>query len=324
MNHSKFKIVKNFPKLSIFLPIYNKQQYIKSCIKSIQCQTLKDIEIIAVNDFSDDKSLDILKELSKKDNRIKIVNNKKNYGLLYSRTIGILNSKGEYLMNLDPDDNLKNSKDLEIIYNKAKQKNVDILSFGALFSKENKKVFKCPYFGKVIIQPELFESTFNSNYFLEDYLIWNKLIKKELFIKVYELFIFKIFKKYWNYHEDNIWSILVNKYANSKLCIRKIIYVYNNNNNNSLMKNRFNKLEIINLLYRHQMYGQIFTKQNENKYLINEIIELISIFGTNKTLLKLIKEKEMRNKFINIFISIREKYQLTKANKNIVYNFFNS
>ena len=92
------------PKISIFLPIYNKEKYLKRSIISIQKQSLKEIEIIAINDFSTDKSLEILKELQKNDKRIKIINNKNNYGLLYSRAMGIQNSAGEYIMNLDPDD----------------------------------------------------------------------------------------------------------------------------------------------------------------------------------------------------------------------------
>lgn len=97
---------KSIPKISIFLPIYNKGKYLKRSIESIQIQTLKDIEIILVNDCSTDNSLEILKEIAKNDSRAKIVNNNRNHGLLYSRAMGILKSKGEYLINLDPDDEL--------------------------------------------------------------------------------------------------------------------------------------------------------------------------------------------------------------------------
>jgi len=64
----------NGPKISIYLPIYNKSKYLVKSIRSIQCQTLKEIEIIAINDCSTDNSIDILKELAKNDSRIKIVN----------------------------------------------------------------------------------------------------------------------------------------------------------------------------------------------------------------------------------------------------------
>ena len=100
------------PKISVFLPIYNQENYIKRCISSIQNQNLKSIEIIAINDYSNDETLNILKDYAKDDNRIKIVNNDKNHGLLYSRAMGILNSSGEYIMNIDPDDELKGNDSL--------------------------------------------------------------------------------------------------------------------------------------------------------------------------------------------------------------------
>ena len=99
--------------------------------------------------------------------------------------MGILNSKGEYLMNLDPDDSFKGKYSLEVIYNKAKSRNVDILSFGTFFQVINKKVFKCSHFDEIIFQPKIFESTFDSIGNLNDFLIWNKLL-----IFIYILIIF--------------------------------------------------------------------------------------------------------------------------------------
>jgi cellulose synthase/poly-beta-1,6-N-acetylglucosamine synthase-like glycosyltransferase len=64
----------NIPKISIFLPIYNKVQYLKRSIGSIQRQTLKEIEIIPINDCSNDNSLNILKKMAEKDQRILIIN----------------------------------------------------------------------------------------------------------------------------------------------------------------------------------------------------------------------------------------------------------
>jgi glycosyltransferase involved in cell wall biosynthesis len=130
-NESNFQYISS-PKISIFLPIYNKAKYLKRSIHSIQIQTLKEIEIITVNDCSNDNSLKILKKMAEKDSRIKIVNNNKNRGLLYSRAMGILYSKGEYLMNLDPDDKLEGPDNLEYLYKKAYQSKADIVSFGFL------------------------------------------------------------------------------------------------------------------------------------------------------------------------------------------------
>ena len=134
-------IKEKLPKISVFLPIYNKDKYIKRCIESIQRQGLKNIEIVAVNDNSNDETLNILIDYSKNDSRIKIVNNDKNHGLLYSRAMGILNSSGKYIMNVDPDDELSNNDSLEFLYNQTIITNADIISFD-IYDERLKKIIK--------------------------------------------------------------------------------------------------------------------------------------------------------------------------------------
>ena len=133
-----FLFTKIKPKISIFIPVYNKSKFLKRSIKSIQKQSLKDIEIIVVNDGSEDNSLEIMMEMAKNDSRIKIINNVENRGGLYSRTLGILNSKGEYLMELDADDELEGQDNLEYLYNKTCKSKVDIISFSFLFKVKDK------------------------------------------------------------------------------------------------------------------------------------------------------------------------------------------
>ena len=249
------------PKISVFLPIYNTEKYLKRALLNIQNQTLKNIEIIAVNDCSNDKTLEILKDFAEKDNRIKIINNKKNQGLLYSRAMGILHSSGQYLMNFDSDDEFANSDSLEYLYNKAIASNADIISYKFLLQKPMKNYINpCDKFDVIIKQPKLFESMYSNNYNLKDFFIWNKLIKKKIFFKSFSLFKKYIYSdKKWNYHEDNIWSILVNKLARSKLCVNRIIYKYNNNfNNDSLSNKRQNLIEFNNIIYRFDMISNIF------------------------------------------------------------------
>ena len=88
------------PKISAIINFHNSQKTISRAVKSIQNQNISNIEIILVNDFSIDKSLEIVEEIQKKDKRIKIINNKKNMGTLYSRSIGALSSKGVYILKL--------------------------------------------------------------------------------------------------------------------------------------------------------------------------------------------------------------------------------
>lgn len=91
------------PKVSVIMPVYNSEKFLKECIESVLNQTLKDIEVICVNDGSTDNSLQILEEFQKKDSRLIIINQKKQYAGR-ARNNGIKYAKGKYLSFLDSDD----------------------------------------------------------------------------------------------------------------------------------------------------------------------------------------------------------------------------
>ena len=281
---------KNIPKISVFLPIYNRGQFLKRSIGSIQNQTLKDIEIISVNDCSTDNSLTILKEMRKNDSRIKIVNKNKNHGLLHSRAMGILKSTGEYLINL------------EYLYNIAKKSNIDVICFNIMLKFDNSSVIQCSNFHHILRQPELFKSIFDSNNNLNNYFITNKLIKREIIFKAYLFFQNRINGEKWNYHEDNIWSILINKYARSMRCVNKIIYLYYLNID-SAMLNRGTLLELKNLIYRHEMFKEILGNKKEEKYLIAEFFELKSLIEKNNKFYSIINNNTQIKTRINTIIN---------------------
>ena len=88
------------PNVSIIIPVYNVEKYLKQCLDSAINQTLKDIEIICINDGSTDNSLKILNEYAQKDNRIKIINLKKNVGLGKARNIAFEYVTSPYVMYL--------------------------------------------------------------------------------------------------------------------------------------------------------------------------------------------------------------------------------
>jgi len=87
-----------YPNISIIMPIYNCQNTILFSITSIHKQNFNNYEIIMINDYSNDNTSKIINVLKQKDSRIRIINNKKNMGILYSRSIGVLNSKGKYIL----------------------------------------------------------------------------------------------------------------------------------------------------------------------------------------------------------------------------------
>ena len=117
------------PKVSVIIPIYNVEEFIVECVGSVVGQTLKEIEIICVNDGSPDNSIPLLEKNFGQDPRIKIVN-KKNGGLSSARNAGARVATGEYLYFLDSDDYIDRSA-LEILYGEAKKDSLDLLVFDA-------------------------------------------------------------------------------------------------------------------------------------------------------------------------------------------------
>ena len=93
------------PKVSVIVPVYNGEKYIKHCIHSVMGQTLSDIEILVINDGSSDGTKQILEHLASEDQRIHVFH-QKNQGVSAARNFGITLAKGKYLTFLDADDYL--------------------------------------------------------------------------------------------------------------------------------------------------------------------------------------------------------------------------
>ena len=312
----KYFQLDKIPKISVFLPIYNKEKYLIESINSIQNQTLKDIEIIAVNDASTDKTLYILKKLAKNDKRIKIVNNDRNHGLLYSRAMGILNSTGEYLMNLDPDDKFQGNHNFEYLYNIIKKSNLDYIIF--LLEKipiKQSELKICELENRLQIEKE-------------QSLITNKLIKKNIFLKAYKKFEKYIYSNKWNFHEDNIWHRIINILTKSKIKINKFIYLYKRNNE-SLMINKGNIREKMNKIYYYEMHFELENFNTMNFYkkynkLFKDINNIYSKYILNNyeirrrlihILVKLLKNILNKNKMIFELIN---NYTNKVSNKKII------
>lgn len=111
--------------LSIIVPIYNVEKYLKDCLESILVQTFNDFEIILVNDGSTDKSGEICDEYSKKDTRVKVIH-KNNGGVSSARNIGLKNALGKYIAFVDPDDMIDKNM-YEIMMNVSIKDDVDIV-----------------------------------------------------------------------------------------------------------------------------------------------------------------------------------------------------
>ena len=117
------------PVVSIIIPVYNVESYLAECLDSACNQTLKNIEIICINDGSTDNSLNILQEYEKRDNRISIIS-QDNRGASRARNIGIQHAKGKYIYFLDSDDYLAHDA-LEMLVNTMETGNLELLLFNA-------------------------------------------------------------------------------------------------------------------------------------------------------------------------------------------------
>ena len=113
-------------KVSVIIPVYNVAPYLKRCLDSLCNQTLKDIEIILIDDCSTDGSLNILKDYASKDERLKLITLSQNQGAAVARNKGLEIAKGEYIGFVDPDDTI-DLNFYEELYKKAKETNADIV-----------------------------------------------------------------------------------------------------------------------------------------------------------------------------------------------------
>lgn len=161
-------------KVSVIIPVYNVEKYIKKCLDSLVNQTLSDIEIIVVNDGTPDNSQIIIDEYVKKypDKVISIV--KENGGQGSARNIGLEKATGEYIGYVDSDDYVELNM-YEELYGKAKENDSDIIICGnnIVYENNSKKI------------PEInYDNKFNNfeNAFFGKMAVWNKLYKKEILI----------------------------------------------------------------------------------------------------------------------------------------------
>lgn len=115
--------------ISVIIPVYNVESYLAECLDSVFGQTLREIEIICVDDCSSDGSRDILKAYTQKDPRIKVILKEHNEGTLRARNDGLAQASGKYVLFLDSDDYLK-KETCQSLYQEAETRHADILQFG--------------------------------------------------------------------------------------------------------------------------------------------------------------------------------------------------
>ena len=231
---SKFKS-SNHPLISAIVPVYNCKNFINRAVKSIQNQNITNIEIILVDDVSTDDTLSVIEDLQKEDQRIKIIKNKKNMGILYSRSIGALSSKGKYIFSLDNDDMFLDFDVFSTITNIAEEGNFDVIEFKGVMSRYardiiNTNIYDIWYSKEksnfVLFQPELGDYTLKptneyDKYFISTVFLWCKCIKGIIYKKALNKLGKEKYSRYMIAHEDLVGTFIVLNTANSYKYIGK-------------------------------------------------------------------------------------------------------
>lgn len=252
--------------VSIIIPIYNVEKYLKKCLDSIVNQTYKNIEIVCIDDGSPDNSIDILNEFAKRDNRIKIIR-QENKGLSGARNKGIDNAKGKYIIFIDSDDWIEFNM-VELMINKIEKENLDIVICG----QYNHYILNDNELIKEINLKKLSNFIFNNykEYFIKNYQLklpfgssWNKIFKLDIIKENNLYFVEKCL------HED---LLFVFRYLN---LVRRIgivetpLYHYIVNRSDSIT-NKINKEEVTDVFFTLNELKKILESSFFNSIEFNE------------------------------------------------------
>lgn len=307
--------------LSVIIPVYNLETKIEKCLRSLILQELKELEIIVINDGSTDSSLEVIKNISKEDSRIKIIN-KKNSGASATRNEGLKYATGKYITYLDGDDYLEKNAYKKMI-EKCEKEELDCLICDFYYDYSSyKKIF---YDFKIYDEFKIIKK--------EDYLknlfswknsapaVWNKIIKKEVYLKENLKFQEDIFLG----EDFSLTARLIMSCKNiGKLNQVLINYVQHSEQGTKKKKESF----ILDLFLAHDKIEEFYEKKKKlDEY--KEILEnskFLSIyrdffrlnFNLNKP-----KERKAVLRFLMINKEIRniQNYKKMSIRKKIKYNF---
>lgn len=275
--------------VSIVLTAYNAETTIERAISSCVNQTLKDIEIIIVNDFSNDNTLNIIQHYCNKDSRIKLINHNINKGAGLSRRSGIKHIKGDWMVFLDSDDYLKNDC-LEVLLNNALQSNVDVVCPGYIKVSNNEKILEIKTPKEKIIQSgkQKFQNNLeDTKHFMNPMLIKSSIWKNVIYSSR-------------RFIEDIPTLAQILYYAKSILLLNYTGYYYTQNKNSLIHSASQIKYKIFSLLSLKDMF--IFFKSK----------------GNNLSTTEFCIEYE---KLLNLDIE-DEEYELYKNELDELYNYY--
>jgi len=305
------------PKISVVIPCYNCKGYILRALRSIQNQDFNNLEIVIINDFSRDETLSYLEQLKCEEPRIKILNNKKNMGLLYTRSVGTLSAIGKYIFTMDSDDMFLDKDVFSTISNIADKGNFDLVVFYSITSKLTPNVNSTSYkilnnrkerkANLVLFQPEmgyypiLPANNRNSNIkFIEVY-IFSRCVRTKIYKKALNKLGEERYSRYMLLDEDIIANYILFNTARSMKYISKFGYIYVKRPG-SIVTLSWDKIN--RLIYKIFMLDDLIVFAQES-FKHKKIIVILTLYCLNNNILKnVLQENEY---YYKLFISCLEK-----------------
>ena len=294
-------------KISVIVPIYNTEKFLRKCIESIVNQTLQEIEIILINDGSTDNSHNICLEYAEKDpEKIKYINNK-NIGCSATRNLGIKLAQGEYITFVDSDDYIEKEM-YEEMYRKALKEKSDIVMCGFKYIFSDKK--------NLFILQNKYEYLDIRN---KPSYVWNKLFKKSL-LKNNQI----EFSLNTHYCEDLVFSFK-NLVLTKKISIvQRPLYNYILHGNNSVynldkkLDTKISFLEIYNYLEKNNFL--------KNKYVMKYFFQNFYYSGIKNVFFSLLNPNQVSKgdvkKYINIYGKMFENMKFINLKGKIIIFYY--
>lgn len=287
-------------KVSVVIPVYNVENYLRDCLDSIVNQTLKDIEIICINDGSPDNSIDILNEYAAKDPRMTVIS-QENGGHAVATNRGMDMATGKYLFLMDSDDVLELNA-LEDSYNAAEEKNVDFVLFKAInYDHPNDRYYETEVYSMDKIARKVGENVFNYNdigdlMFQASVTPWSKLYNRKFImdnnIRFPEGLIF----------EDNVFFYKALFSAKRIYFLKKFLFIrrwYATSSTTAGDLRFLNSIDVINLMI--DVFKEFGEYETYKKHLLNRKVSLgIMRYNKIKEQFKETYFQALRDDFLSI------------------------
>jgi glycosyltransferase involved in cell wall biosynthesis len=298
------------PKVSVIIPVYKAENYLRKCVESVLAQTFADFECVLIDDKSPDSSGLICDEFALRDNRVRVIHNETNQGASIARKTGLNAAKGKYIQFADSDDWLEPTM-VEKLYNKAIETNADMVYCDYIEERNDKQILrKLEEVDKIAMIRQILKGGFPLYM-----LFWNKLVKKRIYNQAafpYDL----------NGHEDNYIMTQIFFFSQKIHHIDGALYHYNRQNEQSMTysANLRNHLDYFNNIryiadFLFSRFGSDFEK----------LFEPYFSYRVNQSIHNLLKAGFSDLKALRAFYPQANRYILSNTNmkfKHKVYLLF--